>query len=344
MVVLGDSMKYLLLMFFLLSSFLFAKLEYSIQEFADFKKGYPSLSFAPSKTVNNLTVTIKKDGKHFLTKKYKNIFEKTKKTIKLKQKEGECKYTITMKGTHIDDESIDDSFEMKGVRVKPIDLFFKAKDVDVEHRAVKFDASREIVKVEVTIYNTKKEVIYKKENEISPATKNKIEVTWDNLNDEILTININAFDKWNYWSGMNINPFSVHIPHKEVEFLSGKWDVEKNELPKIKDSYKKVVKAINKYGKALQLKLYIAGYTDTVGNPSSNLVLSEKRARAIAKSFHKLGLKIPIYYQGFGESVLKKNTKDEVNEVMNRRAIYVLSSQSPGISKTIPKSNWKRAK
>jgi outer membrane protein OmpA-like peptidoglycan-associated protein len=337
-------MKSLLIVFLFMSSLLYAKLEYSIQEFADYTKGYPSFTFTPSKTVNKLEVIIKKDGKVFIKKNYKNIFEKTKKTITLKQKEGEVNYTISIKGTHIDDETIEDSFEMKGVRVKPIQLFFKASDVDVENRNVKFDASREITKVEVTIYNTQKKEIYKKETEINPATKKGVEITWDKLNDEILTININAFDKWNYWSGMNINPFSVDIPHKEIEFASGKWDVDKKELPKLKESYKKVSDAINKYGQALKLKLYIAGYTDTVGDKNSNLQLSEKRAKSIALAFKKLGLNIPIYYQGFGESVLRKSTKDEVDEVMNRRAIYVLSSQSPAISKTIPSDKWKTVK
>ncbi len=337
-------MKFLLIISFFMTSMVFAKLEYSIQEFADYKKGYPSFSFTPDKRVGNLTVIIKKNGKLFIKKKYKNITRGVKKTIKLKQKEGEVKYTVSLKGSHFDDESIEDSFEMKGVRVRPIKLFFKASDVDVENRDVKFDASREITKVEVTVYNTKKEIIYKKENIIDPPTKKGISITWDKLNDEILTINVNAYDKWNYWSGMNINPFSVNIPHKEIEFDSGKWNVKKNEMPKMKDSYRKVHDAIKKYGKALKLKLYIAGYTDTVGDKKSNLKLSEKRAKSIAVAFRKLGLNIPIYYQGFGESVLRKSTKDEVDEPLNRRAIYVLSSQSPAVTKTIPSDKWKRIK
>lgn len=337
-------MKYLLIISFLMTSFLYAKLEYSIQEFADYSKGYPSFSFTPDKRIADLKVIIKKEGKIFIKKNYKNIAKGVKKIIKLKQKEGQINYTISIKGSHFDEESIEDSFEMKGVRVKPIKLFFKASDVDVENQDVKFDASREITKVEVTIYNTQKKEIYKKETEINPPSKKGINVTWDKLNDEILTININAYDKWNYWSGMNINPFSVHIPHKEIEFASGKWGVDKKEMPKMKDSYKKVDDAIKKYGKALKLKLYITGYTDTVGDKNSNLRLSEKRARSIALTFKKLGLKIPVYYQGFGESVLRKATKDEVDEVRNRRAIYILSSQSPVISKTIPSDKWKRIK
>lgn len=337
-------MKYLLIISFFMTTLVFAKLKYSIQEFADYNKGYPSFSFTPDKRVDNLTVIVKKNGKLFIKKNYKNISMGTKKTIKLKQKAGEIKYTISLKGSHFDDESIEDSFEMKGVRVKPIKLFFKASDVDVGNRNIKFNASRKITKVEVSIYNTQKKLIYKKETKITPPTKKGISITWDKLNDEILTINVNAYDKWNYWSGMNINPFSVDIPHKEIEFASGKWDINKEEIPKMKDSYKKVREAINKYGKALKLKLYIAGYTDTVGDKNSNLKLSEKRAKSIALAFKKLGLNIPIYYQGFGESVLKKATKDEVDEVMNRRAIYVLSSQSPAVSKTIPSIHWKRIK
>src|SRR5690606_26372877 len=93
--------------------------------------------------------------------------------------------------------------------------------------------------------------------------------------------------------------------------------------------------------KGLQMQLYIAGYTDTVGSQTDNLRLSSARAKAIATWFRKKGLTIPLYYQGFGESVLAVKTADETKEALNRRVIYVLGNSRPPVSETLPKSNWK---
>ncbi|MFW5966579.1 MAG: OmpA family protein, partial [Persicimonas sp.] len=71
------------------------------------------------------------------------------------------------------------------------------------------------------------------------------------------------------------------------------------------------------------------------------LKLSNDRARALARWFREAGLDIPVYYQGFGESVLAVDTPDETEEPKNRRAVYVLGNAQPPTSETFPKSNWK---
>ena len=91
-----------------------------------------------------------------------------------------------------------------------------------------------------------------------------------------------------------------------------------------------------------QLKLFVAGYTDTVGSHSANQSLSNNRARSIAQWYRQNGLRIPIYYQGFGEEVLAKPTPDETDEPANRRALYILSSQQPATSESLPRSKWRR--
>lgn len=53
------------------------------------------------------------------------------------------------------------------------------------------------------------------------------------------------------------------------------------------------------------------------------------------------GLKIPIAYQGFGETVLEVQTKDEVDEPRNRRADYLLSIEAPRM-KTGVVPRWRR--
>ena len=89
------------------------------------------------------------------------------------------------------------------------------------------------------------------------------------------------------------------------------------------------------------ITLYIAGHTDTVGSSSSNLKLSQDRARSIAAWFRKRGVKLPISYEGFGETSLAVKTADNVDEVKNRRADYVLSDGPPTYSAAF-KPSWKR--
>src|SRR5690606_9664914 len=74
-------------------------------------------------------------------------------------------------------------------------------------------------------------------------------------------------------------------------------------------------------------KLFISGYTDTVGKPADNQKLSEARARAIAERFYEKGVWSEIYYVGMGEKGLKVQTPDSFDEEQNRRAVYVISFQ-----------------
>ena len=49
---------------------------------------------------------------------------------------------------------------------------------------------------------------------------------------------------------------------------------------------------------------------------------------------------MPIWFQGFGESVLFVQTPDNTDQAANRRAGYVLSTQPPPASRGFPTRNW----
>ena len=89
------------------------------------------------------------------------------------------------------------------------------------------------------------------------------------------------------------------------------------------------------------ITLYIAGHTDTVGNNGSNLKLSQDRARSIAAWFRKRGVRLPISFEGFGETSLAVRTADNVDEVRNRRVDYVLSDGPPNYSAGF-RPSWKK--
>jgi MYXO-CTERM domain-containing protein len=88
-------------------------------------------------------------------------------------------------------------------------------------------------------------------------------------------------------------------------------------------------------------KLYIVGYTDTVGPTPYNDELSRSRAKAIAKYFHDKGFWAEIYYAGMGERAPRVETGDNVDEVRNRRALYLLGVQDPASGGQIP-HKWQK--
>ena len=116
-------------------------------------------------------------------------------------------------------------------------------------------------------------------------------------------------------------------------------------MPKVEAAFGKITEALAKDSAAGRMHagitLYIAGHTDTVGSPTHNFKLSQDRARSIAAWFRKRGVKIPISYEGFGETSLAVKTADNIDEVKNRRADYILSDGPPTLSAAFHPS-WKR--
>lgn len=145
-------------------------------------------------------------------------------------------------------------------------------------------------------------------------------------------------------------PYSADIPHTEVNFDSGKFDIKPGEVPKLDeavavafhelDALDRVNEAVNAN---LTPQLYIVGYTDTVGDPGKNQALSQSRAKAIAKYFYEQGFWAEIYYAGMGERGLRVETGDSVDEVRNRRALYLIAFQRPASGGQIPGSWTKLA-
>ena len=116
--------------------------------------------------------------------------------------------------------------------------------------------------------------------------------------------------------------------------------VEPKEEPKLTGSITLIQEAVQKYGQFAEIKLYVAGHTDTVGPSDANRTLSLNRARAISEFFRRHGIKAPIFYDGFGEDALKVPTPDETDEVKNRRAEYIVAIEPPPVSSGRPAS-WK---
>ena len=154
-------------------------------------------------------------------------------------------------------------------------------------------------------------------------------------------VRITAYDPDGFFNGVEISPFYVEIPHEEVNFEFGKADVLPAEEGKLAKTLQDVRGALRKFGNEFKARLYVAGYTDTVGTREYNQDLSDRRAMAIARWFTAHGLEVRVCYQGFGEDALAVHTPDETPEPRNRRTIHVLANQSPPPSKVFPGARWR---
>lgn len=158
---------------------------------------------------------------------------------------------------------------------------------------------------------------------------------------EVLKVVVKAWDVNDLPGQVELRPWSYAIPHDDVVFGSGKSNLTPSEAPKLEKAWKELQAVLERYGEVAEVQLFVAGYTDTVGDKASNQVLSEQRARAIADWFKARGFNGPVHYQGFGEGALAVPTGDEVDEARNRRALYLLAAEEPPVSKELPKASWK---
>ncbi len=155
-----------------------------------------------------------------------------------------------------------------------------------------------------------------------------------------LEVEVTVFDSGGLHGGLALFPWTMSIPHQEVEFPSGSAEIPAAQADRLQDSAAKILAALRRIGGAAPLRLFVAGYTDTVGGKAQNQALSEARARSIGAWFHAHGVQVPILTAGLGEEALAVATPDETPEAENRRAEYILAVDPPPIRNAPRDPTW----
>jgi outer membrane protein OmpA-like peptidoglycan-associated protein len=238
---------------------------------------------------------------------------------------------------------IDLEFEVRVVAGLKVSV--GAGGFSLNQRYVRLSSSRPLVRVELELRDAQGKTLGKVERALSGALPDgRFEARWDPVAGSIAKVLATGHDGEGFWASVEIVPFAIFIPHDEVVFETAKAVVRRSETPKLDATLERIHDAIRKNAEVEDLRLYVAGYTDTVGGREYNLRLSERRARSIARYFRKKGLRIPIFYQGFGKEVLAVKTPDQTPEERNRRALYLLANHTPEISRHFPRADWKRVR
>lgn len=215
----------------------------------------------------------------------------------------------------------------------PLALRIGESDIDVAHRTIYFELATAADTVDIEVFSPDGELLHVGQARYDEAKpRERLSVSWPDLGKkaENFRIELKFTDTKGNWVTFQVIRFYLEVPHEEVEFESAKWAIPSEQEEKLKAPLELLKDAAAKYAKLMDVSLYVAGYTDTVGSAADNQALSERRARAIADYFVKHGLKgMPIYARGFGEGALAVHTADNVPEAKNRRALYIVSSFMP---------------
>jgi outer membrane protein OmpA-like peptidoglycan-associated protein len=156
----------------------------------------------------------------------------------------------------------------------------------------------------------------------------------------VLKLHASVYDPAGLFAGLDLFPWSMKVPHAEVNFPSGSAEIQASEQPKLRESVGRIAETLDRVGRTVPLKLFVVGYTDTVGTAESNQALSSQRAQSIARYFRSHGIATPIYTAGLGEDALLVGTPDETPEVRNRRAEYILAVDPPVIENAARQPAW----
>jgi outer membrane protein OmpA-like peptidoglycan-associated protein len=208
----------------------------------------------------------------------------------------------------------------------PVKVTYDVDHLDLDKRELQFQLSRPAGSAELVVFGEdgkelgKGSATYKKE---APGTW--LPISWTQPpGARVMTMKLRAVSADGLASNVELIPWSVAIEHEDVNFATDSAVIEPAEEKKLDASLGKIADVVKRSEKFMKMRLYVAGHTDTVGPDGKNRKLSLDRARAIASYFRKKGIKLPIAFAGFGESVPKVKTADNTDERANRRADYVI--------------------
>jgi outer membrane protein OmpA-like peptidoglycan-associated protein len=221
----------------------------------------------------------------------------------------------------------------------PLEFRIEPTDWDAASRTLALHPSRPLRSAEAEVLGEGGRVIDRATAILTDPSSPTLAVT---TTEEVLRIVVTAEDDAGIRAQLTLSPWFYAIPHEDVVFGSGSAVITTAEAPKLAQVWGQVAEVLRKYGSVVEIRLYVAGYTDTVGSAASNRALSRARAEAIARWFVGRGFPGEVWYQGFGEDVLAVPTPDETDQVANRRALYLLAADAPPPSSDLPAADWVR--
>jgi hypothetical protein len=162
-----------------------------------------------------------------------------------------------------------------------------AEDLVFKHQAI-YQASFDVTAYTFEVYDTEGDIIHREDSGNGGQFKanERITLKWDDPSDVFL-VKVHFDGEQGQFGDHILAPMAIEIPHTEVVFDSGQALIKGEQSPKLDDaaavamhkldSVEKAKAAVGNMlaGSGYVAKLYISGYTDTVGPTGKNQTLSE---------------------------------------------------------------------
>ncbi|MBN94351.1 MAG: hypothetical protein CL928_09800 [Deltaproteobacteria bacterium] len=265
-------------------------------------------------------------------------------TLSWSQGEGSAMYDVSVEMVTLDGEHQLEETAVYVTSASPLTASIPPETVDLASRSFDLVTNHPPSHVELEVLADDQRVVGQSTFEVVGAEQGKpVRVTWEQQEPgNIFRIAARAHDEYGYWAEVEIIPWSLSIPHEDVHFETGNHVISEDQKPKMDEPWRLIREAVTTYGAWVRCALYVAGYTDTVGDAGSNQQLSDRRALSLARHFQQRGADFPIFYRGYGEKVPAVPTADNTDEVRNRRALYVITAGPPPRGGDTPGGAWKR--
>ena len=221
----------------------------------------------------------------------------------------------------------------------PLDIDIDSVKVDDESGVITVDVEGHVDQAELVSIGARGVELGREVIQIG-AGPGPIEIQWSGYSKEVVRLDVTLSNETAHVA-FEYSPWHLNIPHQDVLFDSNDATIAESEEWKLEATLTKLKEVDELYGELIDVKLYIGGCTDTVGNASSNRDLSARRARAIAVWLKQHGYSSPIFTYGFGEDWLAIPTGDGVDEQGNRRAVYMVGTRPPPAKTGAPQVKWR---
>jgi len=306
------------------------------------------LTLKPKVEVRNAVLTLKAKSGETATFEFARMPANTPRTVKWKVPYGASHWTGNLLGT-VKGSTVHMTVNLKVISAAQLDVKVPKPEIDVEAGEMVLISNNPLDRVELRGFDHQGEQVIDATIPMEGA-KGRVPLTFDVPEDtKIRRLEMKVHDQVGYWMSVRLVDFHVEIPHEDVEFATAQFEVPIDQVTRLDHVVMQVQDELNKFRKELgdsrariDARLYVAGFTDTVGKASDNDALSRQRAEAIAMYFWSNGIGVPIFYAGFGENGLAVPTPDETDEAKNRRARYILTNTRPRID--MGGRQWKRLK
>lgn len=263
-------------------------------------------------------------------------------TVRLKKPTETTEYRVDLEGG-IGDKTFSGYYTFTIGDDAPPDFDARNMRFDGTHNEMQLVPDRPVRKVEVRARGENGREVANFERKVNADPNHPIHLVFDTPV-PVLHVDVKVSTENGANRAYRFTPWSFETESRGLNFETGSAEIHPADHATLDKVFEEIQDAVKRVGKYVDLKLYIGGYTDTVGSASSNDALSRRRAISIAQYMRSKGVQVPVYIQGFGERALAVETGNNVDEPANRRAVFIVRADTPPKDANFPRERWEKVR